>query len=103
MELREVEERSKVIRQLYRALEEKYHGSAWNLEEDALAFMTDAALVGRLTMDHVGRWPKTSEDDLAYKIGESVWWLATLAERTGLSLETCVQMFLEDKENTLQE
>jgi len=43
-----------------------------------------------------------SDDELAYKIGESVWWLATLAERTGISLEECVQHFLEDKENSLR-
>ena len=67
-----------------------------------MTFMTDVALVRRLTMDHEGRWPKTSDDELAYKIGESVWWLATLAKRTGLNLEECVQHFLEDKENSLR-
>lgn len=98
MELNEVSARSHAIRQKYHALEEKHHGSRWTVEEDALAFLTDAALVGRLTMDQQGRWPKTSNDELTQKIGESVWWLAILAERTGLSLEECVEKFLTEKE-----
>ena len=49
-------------------------------------------------MDQQGRWPKTSNDELDQKIGESVWWLAVLAERTGLSLEECVEKFLDEKE-----
>ncbi len=102
MDLNEVSARSHAIRQKYHMLEEKHHGSRWSVEEDALAFLTDAALVGRLTMDKQGRWPKTSNDELAQKIGESVWWLATLAERTGLSLEECVEKFLTEKEAALK-
>ncbi|KRL83466.1 hypothetical protein [Ligilactobacillus apodemi] len=102
MDLTEVTKRSKDIRELYHALEEKYHGSHWTTEEDALAFLTDAALVGRLVMDKEGRWPKTSDDKLALKIGESVWWLAILADETGLSLDECVSLFLKEKEAQLR-
>jgi len=42
--------RSQKIRVLYHQLEVEHHGSEWTIEEDALAFLTDAALVGRLTM-----------------------------------------------------
>ena len=41
---------SKKIREHYRSLEMKHHGSEWSVEEDALAFLTDAGLVGRSTM-----------------------------------------------------
>ena len=47
--------RSKKIRELYHQLELQYHGSEWSVEEDALAFLTDAGLVGRLTMSQQGR------------------------------------------------
>ena len=55
MELQEVSKRSAAIRKAYHALEREYHGSEWSAEEDALAFLTDAGLVGRLTMSHEGR------------------------------------------------
>jgi hypothetical protein len=49
IELKEVIERSLKLRELYHELELKHHGSEWTVEEDALAFLTDAGLVGRLT------------------------------------------------------
>lgn len=50
MKFNEVVERSIQIRTLYHQLEKQYHKSEWTVEEDALAFLTDAGLVGRLTM-----------------------------------------------------
>lgn len=97
MNLNEVKEQSLEIRNLYHELENKYHGSEWSVEEDALAFLTDAGLVGRLAMDNQGRWPSEEKDMLPSKIGECVWWLAVLAERMGLSFEDCVAEFLKDK------
>lgn len=101
MDIKEVSQRSAKIRQRYHELELKYHGSKWNTEEDALAFLTDAGIVGRLVMDQQGRWPKTSEDQLDYKIGECIWWLSTLADQTGLSLEDCISHFLDQREKDL--
>lgn len=69
MDLKEISERSAAIRAAYHALERKYHGSEWSVEEDALAFLTDAGLVGRLTMSHEGRWPSDEEGKLPSKIG----------------------------------
>ena len=102
MELQEVSERSVAIRKAYHALEREYHGSEWSAEEDALAFLTDAGLVGRLTMSHEGRWPSDAEDRLPSKIGECVWWLAVLADRVGLDFTDCVQQFLADTEQALK-
>ena len=101
MELQEVSKRSAAIRKAYHALEREYHGSEW-VEEDALAFLTDAGLVGRLTMSHEGRWPSDEEGKLPSKIGECVWWLSVLADRTGLDFADCVQQFLADTEQTLK-
>ncbi len=43
-------ERSKRIRARYHELEVTHHGTEWSVEEDALAFLSDAGLVGRLAM-----------------------------------------------------
>ena len=97
MDLKEVNLLSKEIRNKYFELEKEIHGSVWSVEEDALAFLTDASLVGRLTMDNQGRWPSTDKELLPSKIGECVWWLAILAERMDLSFEDCVETFLAER------
>lgn len=97
MDLKEVNLLSKEIRNKYFELENEIHGSVWSVEEDALAFLTDAGLVGRLTMDNQGRWPSTDKELLPSKIGECVWWLAILAERMDLSFEECVETFLTER------
>ena len=97
MDLKEVKLLSKEIRNKYFELEKEIHGSVWSVEEDALAFLTDAGLVGELTMDNQGRWPSTDKELLPSKIGECVWWLAILAERMDLSFEECVETFLTER------
>lgn len=102
MDLKEVKLLSKEIRNKYFELEKEIHGSVWSVEEDALAFLTDAGLVGRLTMDNQGRWPSTDKELLPSKIGECVWWLAILAERMDLSFEECVERFLTERLKNLK-
>lgn len=51
MTLQEAAEKSMDIRKRYHELEKGIHGKEWSSEEDALAFLTDAALIGRLVMD----------------------------------------------------
>ena len=74
--------------------------SEWSVEEDALAFLTDAGLVGRLTMAQQGRWPvdDSNEVDLEHKIGESIWWLMVLADRMGINSEEALENFLSTTE-----
>ena len=73
------------------------------MEEDALAFLTDAALVGRLTMANQNRWPKDNGegDDLKHKLGESIWWITVLANRMDVDVENAVQCFLDLTEKRL--
>lgn len=97
MDLQKVSEQSTEIRARYHALEEKLHGSRWSVEEDALAFLTDAGLVGRYAMASEGRWPSEDMGKLPSKISECVWWLAVLADRTGLDFEECVEGFLSER------
>lgn len=55
MDLNYVSVQSTKIRRRYPELEKQIHGSTWSVEADALSFLTDAGLVGRLTMDNQGR------------------------------------------------
>ena len=98
--IKQAAERSKKIREHYRSLEMKHHGSEWSVEEDALAFLTDAGLVGLLTMAQQGRWPigESNEAGLEHKIGESMWWLMVLADRMGIDSEEALENFLSTTE-----
>jgi hypothetical protein len=95
--------RSLKIRERYHELELQHHGSKWTVEEDALAFLTDAGLVGRLTMSNQGRWPagKNAEAELEHKLGESMWWLVVLAERMNLDIRDVLENFLTKTETLL--
>ena len=99
MEFEEFTQKSKVIRDAYHKLEKKHHGREWTVEEDALAFTSDVGLISRYVMDKADIWPATQREDsnLAYKIGESVWWLAVLAERTDLDFEEAIELFINKK------
>ena len=103
IELKEFIERSLKLRELYHELELKHHGSEWTVEEDALAFLTDAGLVGRLTMSQQGRWPKADENnaELKHKLGESIWWLVVLANRMDINMEEALEGFLSKTEKLL--
>jgi NTP pyrophosphatase (non-canonical NTP hydrolase) len=103
IKLSEVIERSKKIRELYHQLELTHHGSEWTVEEDALAFLTDAGLVGRLTMSQQGRWPKggDAKEELEHKLGECVWWLTTLADRMDININDALENFLTKTETLL--
>ncbi|TCD10779.1 MazG-like protein [Pedobacter frigidisoli] len=96
-------ERSKNIRTAYHQLELQHHGSKWTIEEDTLAFLTDAGLVGRNTMSQQGRWPKTETDaELKHKLGECVWWLTVIADRMNIDIKDAVEHFLTKTENLLE-
>ncbi len=96
-------DRSLRIRELYHQLELQHHGSEWTVEEDALAFLTDAGLVGRHTMSHQQRWPKVDTDiQLEHKLGESIWWLIILAARMNIDIREALDTFLSKTENLLE-
>lgn len=99
---KEVSQQSMAIRNRYHQFEKELHGSIWSVEEDALAFLTDAGLIGRATMDDQGRWPSEDKDILPSKIGECVWWLVVLAQRMDLNFEECVEQFLAQKMDMLK-
>ncbi len=91
-------QRSLALRKKYHKLELLHHGSQWTIEEDALAFLTDA-LVGRHTMSQQQRWPKAgTETELEHKLGESIWWLIVLADRMDIDIKEAVDNFLAKTE-----
>lgn len=98
----EIIRRSLELRKQYHQLEVQYHGSEWTIEEDALAFLTDAGLVGRNIMSQQGRWPKeNSQAELEHKLGENIWWLIVLAERSGIDIKKAINDFLTKTEESL--
>ncbi|WP_316768165.1 MazG-like protein [Pedobacter frigiditerrae] len=103
MDIKQVIERSKKIRAAYHQLEKQHHGSEWTVEEDALAFLTDAGLVGRHTMSQQKRWPANNTDaELEHKLGECIWWLTVLADRMDIDIEEAVENFLAKTEKLLK-
>ena len=97
-------ERAMRIRARYHELEIKHHGSEWSVSEDALAFLTDAGLVGRLTMANQGRWDKSDSDvnaELAHKLCENIWWQIVLAKRLGIDIGGEMKAFLVNMERRL--
>src|SRR3954465_781026 len=99
----QLKERSLKIRAKYHELELTHHGSEWTVEEDALAFLTDAGLVGRHVMSQQGRWPKgNTEEELKHKLGESIWWLTVLAERMNIDIEEATEEFLDKTEELFE-
>jgi hypothetical protein len=102
--LNKIVERSVQIRKLYHKLEQQYHKKKWTVEEDALAFLSDAGLVGRLTMSQQGRWPMPDKDspELKHKLGECIWWLIVLAERMDVDIQDSLECFLSKTEEQLK-
>jgi len=99
----EIIRRSIEIREKYHKLEMTHHGSEWTVEEDALAYLTDAGLIGRDIMSQQKRWPKMgSEAELEHKLGENIWWLIILAERSGINIKDAVDNFLSKTETLLK-
>jgi len=105
MSFSEIVERSVKIRKLYHKLEKQYHDKEWSVEEDALAFLTDAGLVGRLTMSQQERWPKSGDTaaELEYKLSECIWWLVILADRMDINLNNSMSDFLSKLEKQLSD
>ncbi|PRB00509.1 MazG-like protein [Chryseobacterium sp. MYb7] len=92
--------RSLDIREKYHQLEIKGNGTEWTLEEDALAYLTDAGLVGRNIMSHQKTWlKKNSAEELEHKLAENIWWLIVLADRTGIDIKEAMDKFLTKTEN----
>lgn len=95
-------ERSLELRKKYHELELIHHGSEWTVEEDALAFLTDAGLVGRLTMSQQQRWPiANTKSELEHKLGENIWWIIVLANRMDIDIKEALNHFLDKTGNRI--
>ncbi len=104
LDMKDIVVRSKKIRERYHDLEQEHHGSKWTVEEDALAFLTDAGLVGRYTMSQQGRWPAGEKalPELNHKLGECIWWLTILADRMDIDINEALHQFLTKAEKMLE-
>lgn len=96
-------DRSLDIREKYHQLEVQQNGQEWTLEQDALAYLTDAGLIGRDVMSHEKTWSKKSAaEELEHKLGENIWWLIILADRSGIDIKDAVGKFLTKTEQILK-
>ncbi|GAA5084790.1 MazG-like protein [Chryseobacterium ginsengisoli] len=96
-------QRSLDIREKYHQLEIQQNGKEWTMEQDALGFLTDAGLVGRDVMSHAKTWTKpNSAQELEHKLGENIWWLIVLADRTGIDIKEALDKFLTKTEEILK-
>lgn len=98
----EIIERSLNLRRQYHKLEIQSQGKQWTVEADALAYLTDAGLVGRNVMSEQKRWlKKDSKDELEHKLAENIWWLVVLADRSGIDIKEAVEKFLSKTEKLI--
>lgn len=86
-------------------MEKQHHDKEWSVEEDALTFLNDAALVWRLTMSQQERWPMSGDTAAEFerKISECVWWLVVLADCMDVNLTDSMAEFLSKVEKHLSE
>ncbi|WP_326984597.1 MazG-like protein [Chryseobacterium sp. MYb264] len=96
-------QRSLKIREKYHQLEIQQNGKEWTAEQDALGYLTDAGLIGRNVMSHEKTWSKkNSAEELEHKLGENIWWLIILADRTSIDIKDAVENFLTKTEHILK-
>ncbi len=96
-------QRSLEIREKYHQLKTQQNGKEWTAEQDALAFLIDAGLMGRDIMSHGKTWPKVnSAEELEHKLTENIWWLIILADRTRIDIKDALDKFLTKTENILK-
>lgn len=103
MDFQQIIARSQAIREKYHQLERQHHQNEWSVIEDALAFLTDAGLIGRLTMSQQERWVsnKPVTPELEHKFAECIWWISVLSTRMEIDLEKAVDTFLSNMEQRL--
>ncbi|MFV0480389.1 MAG: hypothetical protein ACK5LP_00220 [Campylobacteraceae bacterium] len=101
--LKETIDKSMQIRELYQSFEKKKLGTIWSVEEDMLAFLSDAGVVARLTMAHEKRWlHEDFENELKYKVSECFWWLMVISKRMDIDLEKSFLEFIDERNSTLK-
>lgn len=102
MTIEEIQARSLKLRNKYHELELQQNKKVWTVEEDALAYLTDAALVGRHTMSQQNIWKKENTNtELEHKLGENIWWLIVLADRMDIDIKVAIENFLTKTEKLL--
>ena len=80
--------RARQIRELYKQLEERLHGSAWTPQEVMLGYLSDLGELGRLVMAAEDRWRHEGDlpRELEGKLSECLWWVLVLADRLGVDI-----------------
>ncbi len=105
MDFAEARASSNRVRELYERLERQHHGSEWTTSELLVGMLQDVGDLGRLVMASEGRWTHGADvsAELGHELGEVLWWLFVLAERTGTDLEAAFEGFLEERTRRLSD
>lgn len=96
-------ERAVRVRRLYRQLEEQHHKTAWTVEEDMLAFVSDVGMLARFVMAAEGRWVhgENLNLELRGKMAECLWWLLGLSDRLGIDITEEFKSFMDNLDTKL--
>jgi len=88
MDLTAATDRARHIRDLYKQLEERLHGSAWTPQEVMLGYVYDIGELSRLVMASQDRWMHEGDlpQELEGKLSECLWWVLVLADRLGVDI-----------------
>ena len=80
--------RARHIREPYKQLEERLHGSAWTPQEVMLGYLYDIGELGRLVLAAEDRWLHEGDlpGELEDKLSECLWWVLVLADRLGVDI-----------------
>ena len=96
MEFNKYMEQLNQLAQEHRDYKKKTTGKSWTIEQDTLAYMTDAAAIGREVMADKNIFAEEVFDKktLGNKLAQNIWWLAVIAKHADIDLEKELQQYL---------
>ena len=88
MELSELHDRARTVRELYAEHEKRRYGRSWTDQELMLGFLGDVGDLAKLVQGKAGVRPHPDLDEaLAHELADCLWSVLSLADRYGVDLE----------------
>lgn len=97
MEFNEYLEQFSQLDDEFHDYEMKTKGKEWSLEQETLAYLTEAGAVGREVIANEGILPEEvyDEDTLGEKLAQNIWWLTVIAKHKRIDLNLELNKLLE--------
>jgi NTP pyrophosphatase (non-canonical NTP hydrolase) len=100
MEFKDLIQRARSIRSLYREYEAKNYGASWTNEELALGFVGDVGDLAKLVMAQSGRRRiPDAASKLEHELADCPWSVIALADGHGVDLEKAFLKTMDDLES----